>query len=127
MAMCDRPAEDADMRQFVHMVVPLGLQPYKRDQSRNVALVLSKALDYANVAQLFTEDAQDPQTARDSLHLLEMIMLMLEQWVQSLDTAYEDEYMFGLTVSLIEVLVHAAAFWARLKQSEVLTSMVLKM
>ena len=127
MAMCDRPAEDADMRKFVHMVVPLGLQPYKRDQSRNVALVLSKALDYANVTQLFTEDAQDPQTARDSLHLLEMIMLMLEQWVQSLDTAYEDEYMFGLTVSLIEVLVHAAAFWARLKQSEVLTSMVLKM
>ena len=81
MAMCDRPAEDADMKQFVHMVVPLGLQPYKRDQSRNVALVLSKALDYVNVAQLFTEDAQDPQTARDSLHLLEMIMLMLEQWV----------------------------------------------
>ena len=44
-----------------------------------------------------------------------------------MDTAYEDEYMFGLTVSLIEVLVHAAAFWARLKQSEVLTSMVLRM
>ena len=56
--------------------------------------------------------------------MLEMVMLMLEQWIVSMDTKYEDEYMFGLVVSLLEVLVHASAFWARLKQSEVLTSMV---
>ena len=58
--------------------------------------------------------------------MLEMVMLMLEQWVVSMDTKYEDEYMFSLVVSLLEVLVHASAFWARLKQSEVLTSMVLR-
>ena len=34
--------------------------------------------------------------------------------------------MFGLVVSLLEVLVHAPAFWARLKQSETLTSMVIR-
>ena len=88
--------------------------------------MLSNALDYTNVGQLFLEDAQDPQTAKDSLHLLEMMMLMLEQWVHSLNTEYEDEFMFGLVVSLLEVLVHAPAFWARLKQSEVLTSMVIR-
>ena len=40
---------------------------------------------------------------------------MLERWVAALDTSYEDEYMFGLVISILEVLVHAAAFWARLK------------
>lgn len=88
--------------------------------------MLSNALDYTNVKSLFIEDASDPQTAKDSLHLLEMIMLMLERWVSSLNTDYEDEFMFALVVSLLEVLVHAAAFWARLKQSEVLTSMVIR-
>ena len=34
--------------------------------------------------------------------------------------------MFGLVISIMEVLIHAPAFWARLKQSEVLTSMVVK-
>ena len=51
---------------------------------------------------------------------------MLEQWVVSMGIEYEDEYMFSLVVSLIEVLMHASAFWARVKQSEVLTTMVLK-
>ena len=58
--------------------------------------------------------------------MAKMVMLMLERWVGALDTSYEDEYMFGLIISILEVLVHAGAFWARLKQSEVLTSMVLK-
>ena len=55
-----------------------------------------------------------------------MIILMLEQWVKAMDTDYEDEYMFGLVIGLLEVLVHAPAFWARLKTSETLTSMVIK-
>jgi len=55
-----------------------------------------------------------------------MIILMLEQWVSSLGTTNEDELMFGYVVSLLEVLVHAPAFWARLKQSEVLTRMVVR-
>ena len=49
LAMCERPGVDDDMKRFLHMVAPLGLQPFDRDQSRNVALVLSKALDYQNV------------------------------------------------------------------------------
>lgn len=60
LAMCDRPGKDEDMAKFLHLVAPLGLQPYNRDQSRNVALVLSKALDYQNVARLFTEDVTEP-------------------------------------------------------------------
>lgn len=80
-----------------------------------MALVLSKALDYRNVTSLFDEDIRDSQVAKDSLHLLEMIILMLEQWVSSLGTSNEDELMFGYVVSLLEVLVHAPAFWARLK------------
>ncbi len=91
-----------------------------------MALVLSKCLDYKNVSTLFNEDIRDSQVAKDSLHLLEMVILMLEQWVSSLGTNYEDELMFGFVVSLLEVLIHAPAFWARLKQSEVLTKMVVK-
>lgn len=34
--------------------------------------------------------------------------------------------MFGVVVSLLEVFVHTPAFWARLKQSEILTSMVVR-
>lgn len=46
-----------------------------------MALVLSKALDYSNVQGLFTEDVSNPMVAKQSLHLLEMLVLMLEQWV----------------------------------------------
>ena len=31
LAMCERPSEDADLRKFMHLLVPFGLQPY--DQS----------------------------------------------------------------------------------------------
>ena len=62
----------------MHMLTPLGLQPYDREQTRNVAVVLSKALDYRNVLLLFTEDITEPLIAKQSLHLLEMLMLMLE-------------------------------------------------
>jgi len=62
----------------MHMLTPLGLQPYDREQTRNVAVVLSKALDYRNVLLLCTEDITEPLIAKQSLHLLEMLMLMLE-------------------------------------------------
>ena len=60
LAMCERPAESEDIRKLMHLIAPLGLQPYSREQSRNVALVLSKSLDYVNVKDLFTEDVGDP-------------------------------------------------------------------
>ena len=50
-------------------------------------------------------------------------MLCLEHWAASyLD---RDTYLLGLTVGLLEVLVHSVAFWARLKQSAVLAKMLL--
>ena len=92
-----------------------------------MALVLSKALDYTNVLNLFTEDVQNPIVAKQSLHLLEMVILMLEQWVQTIEVGgVDDDFMLGLVISLLEVLVHTPAFWARLKQSEILTSIVIK-
>ena len=69
---------------------------------------------------------QQPSVAKESLHLLEMVMLMLEHWVTSIGSQNEDLLMFQYVVSLLEVLVHAPAFWARLKQSEVLASMVIR-
>ena len=124
--MCERPPESEDMKQFLHMIAPLGLQPFNKQKSRDVALVLSKALDYQNVSHLFKEDVNKPQVARESLHLLEMIMRMLEHWVQSLEgNIKEDALIYGYVVSLLEVLVHSPPFWVRLKQSGVLTSMVI--
>ena len=60
--------------------------------------------------------------------------MMLELWVSSLGSSHgtsestisEDALMFGYVIALLEVLIHAAPFWARLKQSEVLTSMVVR-
>ena len=60
LAMCERPTQSQDMKRFLHMIAPLGLQPFDKEQSRNVALVLSKALDYQNVSQLFNEDVHEP-------------------------------------------------------------------
>ena len=81
-----------------------------------MALIISKALDYQNVIDLFREDARDEQVAKDSLLLLELMTLLFEHWANS----NADNYLTGLLVSLIEVMVHSAAFWARLKQSSVL-------
>lgn len=58
--MCERPSEEDDIIRFMHMLVPIGLQPYDREQSRDVAVILSKALDYRNVELLFTEDTMEP-------------------------------------------------------------------
>ena len=37
-----------------------------------------------------------------------------------------DTYLHGLVVSMVEVLMHSAAFWARLKQSTVLQRTIVK-
>jgi hypothetical protein len=117
LAISGVPASQSiDMQQFLHAVVPLGFQPYEKTQTRNVALIISKALDYENVVDLFREDEQNEQVAKDSLLLLELITLLFENWAN----ANKDSYLLGMLVSLIEVLIHSAAFWARLKQSAVL-------
>ena len=48
-----------------------------------MALIISKALDYNNVVDLFREDEQDEQVAKDSLLLLELITLLFENWANS--------------------------------------------
>ena len=63
--------------------MPLGFQPYQQAQTRNVALVINKAIDYNNVIDLFREDASDDQVAKDSLLLLELITLLFENWANS--------------------------------------------
>ena len=62
--------------------------------------------------------------AKDSLLLLELLTLLFENWANS--QANRDSYLLGLLVSLIEVLMHSAAFWARLKQSSLLQRTLLK-
>jgi hypothetical protein len=71
------------LQKFLHAVVPLGFQPYQQAQTRNVALVINKAIDYNNVIDLFREDASDDQVAKDSLLLLELITLLFENWANS--------------------------------------------
>ena len=51
-------------------------------QAQNVALVISKALDYENAKDLFCEDEADLGVARRSLHLLELLFLVFENWSQ---------------------------------------------
>jgi len=72
-----------DLQRFLHAIVPLGFQPYEQTQTRNVALIISKALDYQNVIDLFREDVQDEQVAKDSLLLLELLTLLFENWAGS--------------------------------------------
>lgn len=48
-----------------------------------MALVVSKALDYNNVVDLFREDASNEQVAKDSLLLLELVTLLFENWATS--------------------------------------------
>lgn len=50
-------SQQIDLQRFLHAIVPLGFQPYEQTQTRNVALIISKALDYNNVVDLFREDA----------------------------------------------------------------------
>lgn len=64
-------------------MVPLGFSPYEKNQTRNVALVISKALDYQNVVDLFREDEQNEQVAKDSLLLLELVTILFENWANS--------------------------------------------
>jgi hypothetical protein len=54
-----------------------------------------------------------------------MLVLMLEHWATSF--LNKDQYLMGLTIGLIEVLVHSVAFWARLKQSAVLSRLLLQL
>lgn len=106
-------------------MVPLGLQTHNLTQLKNVAVVLTKALTYQNCSEdLFKEDTSDISVAQDSLTQLEVLVLCFEHWAASfLD---KDTYLLGLTVGLLEVLVHSVAFWARLKQSAVLAKMLLQ-
>lgn len=76
-------SQSIDLQRFLHAVVPLGFQPYERTQTRNVALVISKALDYQNVVDLFREDEANEQVAKDSLLLLELVTLLFENWANS--------------------------------------------
>ncbi len=90
-----------------------------------MAITLTKVLTYQNcIDDLFREDTSDVRVAQDSLTQLEVLVLCLEHWAASfLD---QDTYLLGLTVGLLEVLVHSVAFWARLKQSAVLAKMLLQ-
>jgi hypothetical protein len=49
---------------------------------------------------------------------------MLEHWTTSF--LNRDSYLLGLTVGLIEVLVHNVAFWARVKSSAVISRLLLQ-
>jgi hypothetical protein len=53
-----------------------------------------------------------------------MIILLFEHWAASY--LKSDKYLRGLAVGVLEVLVHSVAFWARLKQSSVITKLLLK-
>ena len=84
LAISGLPASQSiDLQRFLQAVVPLGFQPYEKSSSRNVALVISKAVDYKNVVDLFREDEQNEQVAKDSLLLLELITLLFENWANS--------------------------------------------
>ena len=125
LAMCERPGPEVDVQKYLHAVVPLGFQPYDQAQTRNVALVISQALDYENVRGAFPEDIDDIKVAQRSLLLLEMLILMFEHWVSGFEEA-PDQYLFGIMISVLEVLIHSPPFWARLKQSRALSQMLLK-
>jgi len=103
-------------------VVPLGLNSA---QYRSVALILMKAVNYDNVKHLFREDLNDPQIAQDSLLLLEILTLTLENWA-SATPVHKDKYLRSLVMNSIEVLVHCHAFWQRLKHSAVLAKLILE-
>lgn len=116
------PSEETAM--LLQAVLPLGLTSNQPQILRNVALTLSKGLTYQNVTGIFREDAEDYQVAQDSLVLLEMTILLFEHWAASY--LKSDKYLRGLAVGILEVLVHSVAFWARLKQSSVITKLLLK-
>ena len=88
-------------------------------------MVISQSLDYENVLDLFREDIDDIKVTQRSLLLLEMLILMFENWVSGFSEA-PDQFLFGIVISILEVLVHSPAFWARLKQSRALSQMLLK-
>ena len=50
---------------------------------------------------------------------------MFEHWVSGFEEA-PDQFLFGVMISVLEVLIHSPAFWARLKQSRALSQMLLK-
>ena len=45
--------------------------------------MISKALDYNNVVDIFREDVTNEQVAQDSLLLLELVTLLFENWASS--------------------------------------------
>ena len=118
--MCERPGVEVDLQKYLHAIVPLGFQPYDQNQTRNVALVISQSLDYENVVDLFREDIDDIQITQRSLLLLEMLILMFENWVSGFNET-PDQFLFGIMISILEVLIHSSAFWVRLKQSRALS------
>lgn len=120
----DFGSEIEDIQALVQTVVPMGLTSNETPVLRNVGLTLSKALTYQQAAELFREDDHDPQVAQDSLVLLEMVVLMIEHWAGS--HLQRDVYLKGLTITVVEVLVHSVAFWARLKQSAVIAKLLLQ-
>ena len=114
-----------DTMNILKMVTPLGLQSSDMSAVRNVALILTKTLTYDLCQdELFREDTDDVQVTQDALTLLEVLMLTFEHWATSF--LNRDAYLMGLTIGLLEVLVHSVAFWQRLKQSTVLSRLLMQ-
>ena len=98
-------------------MLPLGFGPFDEAQARNVALVISQAIDYENIVELFKNDINDESVGKKSLLILEMMFLIFENWSKSPGRGH-DEFLYGTMVSIMEVLIHNPAFWNRLKQSK---------
>ena len=92
LAVCERPEAELNVQSYLHSVLPLGLQQFDETQARNVALVISQALDYENVTELFKNDINDERVGKRSLLILEMLFLMFENWA-SVPGKTQDEFL----------------------------------